>query len=520
VNISVGDGSLSADAPEPQVGFEMQHDATSRQSAGYESEHWSERYNVSKTYASSRENATLSIPFQGNVVAVRSIEMRSNQTTWQSLTQSDYQFNNTTVTVDLGSVKANEQVEVRANGSKVQVANGSIQVLTPTTASDDLNTQVEITNRQSGFYIAYAATSGHIYHTENESWESPQSYYYADSSGHKRLYTPNAQSGSTFHVQSVPVTARPNAGDVHITDPVGGPEPTFNVSYGDHSGDTVKFTFQNASDGTDYVLYSVSKGLVRDSGTASSPLTLTDDDSVERLKFRIDTGSGGENGSGGGSGGDGGTNIPMPNAGDGNTPWIPLLGVALALAGVVITQRDPDAVTNAAGNVGTGFADLLEPIPYLGEPLGMVVEASLEAVGQLVATVVGNRVAAMSLAGALLIGAIQAQIIQLPQGSLVIVVVAGVAVFSGVALREYDEWSRERWVFIVTVTTFIALEVVSPASTSLYAAVLNSRMFPLVIGGGLYLAWKGVTAFKQPDEVTKVVIGNGNNDDDEKGGNQ
>jgi hypothetical protein len=420
------------------------------------------------------------------------------------------------VTVDLGSVKANEEVEVRANGSKVQVANGSIQVLTPTTASDDLNTQVEITNRQSGFYIAYASTSGQMYYTENESWSQPESYHFADSSGHKRLYTPNAGSGATFHVQSIPVAARPTAGDVHITDVNGNSTvPAFNVSHGDQAGDDVAFTFQNASDGTDYVLYSVSNGIVRDEGTASSPLTLTDDDSVERLIFRIDDGSSDDGGTSGNSG-EGGVSLPNPSAGDGNGSWIPLTGIALALAGIVVTNRDPDAVTETAEQFGGGLARLLESIPYVGEPAGMVVESTVEATAKLVATIVGNQIAAMALAGAVVIGAIQAQIIALPEGSLVIVVVAAVAIFSLVALRAMDEYSNERWVFIVTATMILALEVVSPDSTSLYAAVIDSELFPLVIAGGLYLAWKVVAALRQPDEVTNVVVA-GN---EQRGGDQ
>lgn len=506
INVSVGDGTLSADAPTPAVGLDYSHDADDQQSVNYEGEQWSERYNVSKTYGATQQNATLTIPFDGNVVGTRSIEKRVNETSWQTVDSANYNFKNTTLTVELGNVDTNEKVEVRADGTKVQVANGEIQVIEPTPASEPIASEIEITAKQnSDFHISYGGTSGRIYYTENETWSTPETAHFADSSGHKRLYVPNANAGSTFHVHSIPVTARPNAGEVRITDTNGNwSEPSMNVTSGATVGDEVEFTFQNATDNADYVLYSQTNGLVRDSGTANSPITLLDDDSTETLIFLLD-----EEGDSTGGSTDSDTLSIMPTAGNGDANWLPIAGVALVLAGLVVVSRDPDAVENAGEDVGSAVENLLGAIPAVGGPVGRAGRAVTDAGTRVSATVLGNKTAATSLAGAVIIGAIQGGIIALPQGSLVIVVVAGVAIFSGVALREFDEWSLERWAIIVVLTGVIALEVVSPSETSLLTALTESDVFPLLAVGMLIIAWKAVQALRQPDEQTTVVVEGG-----------
>jgi hypothetical protein len=506
VTVSVDDSGLSSDAPEPKVGFEYSHDATSRQSVEYAAEHWSERYNVSKTYASAQTDATLTIPFQGNVLGVRSIETRSNNSNWQSVPESDYKFDNTTLTVSFGNVSADEEVAVRATATKVQVGNGEIQVLNPSKESGDLATRVEVVDKQSeDFHISYAGTSGQIYYTENESWSDVESYHFADSSGHKRVYAPNAQTGSTFHVHDYPVTARPLSGDVHITD-VGEneTEPAFNVTYGNqNSGDEVEYTFQNASDGTDYVLYSQTKGLVRDSGTASSPLTLTDDDSPETLIFLIDDGDdGGDSGSG-----DSGTGpVPLDPAGNGDASWIPLGGVALALAGLVLAGNDPDAVRRAASDLGNAVDSLLSAIPYVGSTAGDIANTLVSSAGNAVATLVANNVVVMALSATIVIGAIQGGIIALPEGSLVIVVVAGVALASLIVLRDLEEFTMQRWAVIVVVAAVLAVEAMSDTDTSIIAALTSSDVFPIIALGLLYIAYKAVQGLRSPDEQNTIVV--------------
>jgi len=67
VNVSVGDGTLSSDAPTPMVGMELTHDAVDKQDVEYGGGQWTETYNVSETYASSRSSANLTVPFQTNV---------------------------------------------------------------------------------------------------------------------------------------------------------------------------------------------------------------------------------------------------------------------------------------------------------------------------------------------------------------------------------------------------------------------------------------------------------------------
>lgn len=502
VDVKVGDGTLSSDAPTPSVNLDYSHDATDKQSVQYSAEKWSERYNISHTWASARENAQLSIPFEGSVVAIRDVEKRVNGSTWQTVSASNYSLSNTTLTVDLGSVKTSEKVEVRANGSKVQVYNGSIQVLDPSGVGEVLASKVEVTSKQSGFYIAYAGISGQIYYTTNETWSSPNTYHLADAQGHKRLYAPKAPEGGTFYVKSIPVTADPKNNEVKIVS-VGGSssEPAFKVAHGAIVGTTVNYTFQDATADTTYELYSRTHDIVRDSGTAQSPLTLTDDDSNETLAFLVDDGS-----SGGSSDSSAGSIVVMPQAGDGNARWLPLMGVALALAGIVVVSRQPEAVSDAAQNTGDALESLLAAIPVVGPALGSGAQSGVAGLGGVLESVVGNRIAAMAVGGAIIIGAIQGGIVVLPQGSLVIVMVAGVALVSLVVLRELGEFSMQRWVTAVVATGVVAIEVVSPSQASLTEAVVGSRIFPLLAIGGLYLAYRAIQGIRQPDEVNKVVI--------------
>ncbi len=507
LSVTVGDGSLSADAPTPAVDVAYSHDAHDKQSVTYEAEQWTERYHLSHTWASARENATLTIPFETDVMSIRGLELRTNGSSWQPVDQSAYTLDGTTLTVDLGTVRVNEQTEVRANGSRVQVMNGAIDVRMPSIAGDDLNTTIEVTSHSEDFYIAYAGVSGQIYYTQGESWSSPDSYHYADASGHKRLYLPNAAAGATVEVHDLPVTARPGRGEVHITSTNGSTtEPSFHVQPGNESGNPVEYTFQNASDGTEYILYSKTEGVVHDSGTASSPLTLTDDDSSETLVFQIDDGSTSSSGGGGGGGGVGSVG-PMPTSPEGAS-WGPLLGIAVALAGLVIAGNNPQAVEETSDHAGKSVESLLAAIPVVGDGLGRAANSIVTGTGGAVAGFVAHRIAVVAVGGAIVLGGITAGIIPLPANSLVIFVVAGVAIGSGLLVQEYDWFTRDYWTGTVVVAGVVALQIVSPADASLFTSIVESRVFPLLAAGGLYLAYRAIKSWREANATpdTQVVV--------------
>ncbi|NHN40046.1 hypothetical protein G9C85_00135 [Halorubellus sp. JP-L1] len=282
--------SVSADAPQPSVGFNYSHGAQASQTVDYEATQWTERYSVSKNYASSTSGAELTIPFTGEVVEVGNLEMRTNGSTWSDVESADYSLENTTLTVSLGEVGANTSVDVRSEGRKVDVQNGSIQVLEPTTDGSTLDSRIKLESwaGDSAIVLPHDGDETLVRYSSNESWTGADSRQVIQHDGDSRLELPNAPEGGEARVSTIPVEVN-SEGDVvlEVEDPRS-TEPQFVVSPGDHAGDEVAFTYLEAKDGASYVLWSVTDGIARDSGTANSPITLVDDDSSEVLVFELD----------------------------------------------------------------------------------------------------------------------------------------------------------------------------------------------------------------------------------------
>lgn len=296
LNLTVGDGSLSADAPMPQVEMRYSHDAIDDQSVSYTAEEWTESYNVSKTYDSEQSAANLTISFSsGGVVSIRNIESRTNETGgWSSVSSSKYTLDGTTLTVDFGTVKKNETKEVRADGSKVQPNNAQITVLEPTTANNDLDSKIQLDTWNADSYIAVGDTrqGAQIHYITDATWSNPDEHVIIHSTGTQNLYLPNAAASEDFRVKTLGVKAVAQSGEVNLSvEDVNNDEPKFVVREGAGPDDTVEYTFVDATTDQKYNLHSITHDTTRASGTASSPLTLTDDDSKETLQFQEDTGS-------------------------------------------------------------------------------------------------------------------------------------------------------------------------------------------------------------------------------------
>lgn len=317
VNVTVGDGSLSADAPTPQFDLEYRHGARDDQSVTYDAEMWSERYNISRTWSAEQENAQLEIPFAGNVVAIRTIEKRVNGSSWTTVSESDYSLSGTDLTVELGTAQVNETIEVRAVGSKVQVHNGAIEVLEPTTMGATLDTKFEITSWSLDAYIDVSGTpdGDRLHYTTTESWSDPSEYAIYTAGGGQHLFLPNAGAGQTARVTTIPLGVIMHSGDAKlwVTDP---DEPVFEVRPGpDSLNDKVELRYYDVTEGESYELYS------RDE---ESPLTTNEagptyvafmeDDLEDTLLIQLAGSSGGDD-----SGGSGGSweqaarNTPIEN---------------------------------------------------------------------------------------------------------------------------------------------------------------------------------------------------------------
>ncbi|MGB9932861.1 sulfite exporter TauE/SafE family protein [Haloarcula amylolytica] len=303
VDIAVGDGSLSADAPTPQVGLDYSHDAADRITTNYTAEQWSERYNVSHQYSSDRSDAQLRIPFSKGVYDVTNVEMRVNGGTWTAVSSSDYTLEPRNLTVKIGSVTAGDAIEIRTTARKVKVANGDITVSEPSEPGQTLDSHIQINSWSDSAYIEVPEHKNwqQVHYTYNESWNA-ESYAIVDDTGYQRVHMPNAVGGDQARVSTIPLEVLPSNGDVQLeVVDASTTEPQVRVSAGEKIDDPVDYTLIDAKDDTDYILWSVTHETVKDSGTANSPLTLSDDDSDEVLEFRIDD-SGGDGGGGGGGG--------------------------------------------------------------------------------------------------------------------------------------------------------------------------------------------------------------------------
>jgi hypothetical protein len=338
INISATNPGGSA--PTPQVGLDYSHGAADDVSVQYDGETWSERYNISHTYASDRSNSTLRIPFSSDrVVAVRDAEYRVNGGSWSSIPESDRDFDGSELILQLGDVSAGDEVEIRANGSKVRVPTGEITVLEPTTEGNSLQTKIELTSWSSDAYIDVSGTSSkrYVHHAANESWSSPDEYAYIDGGDEQHLYMPKASSGATARVETIPLDVDTN-GDVEVGVRSGGFEPELSVGSGTSDGDTVTWNWEHPdlTTGTTYILYSLSGDKLIDEDEAQSPVTFESGDGSQTLQIQEETDDGGSTGST-----DGGIAAPVGVSGAGPLNSVPVIVIAwvAVVGGLFVVNR-------------------------------------------------------------------------------------------------------------------------------------------------------------------------------------
>lgn len=512
LNISVGDGTLSADAPTPMVGVNLTHDAVDQQSVDYGGGQWTEAYNVSETYASSQANAELTIPFQTNVYQIQTIEAQVNGSGWSSVGTGDYNLSETTLTVDLAGVYGDTipegtEMQVRTTGNSVDPIAGTVTVTDPTPPDEPLNSTVEIVDwgPDSALDISGTPSGDRVHYLADATWQADE-YSDFEGDGTHILEMPNASADNSFTVRTLPLRIAPKSGDAHVNVPdgrVNRSEPVYRVTPGDTVGDAYDVTFTNASDGEDYILWSETNEVVVDDGTASSPLTLTDDeDNVATMQFRLDDGTSGSSTDSGDDSG-GGVPAPMPTTG-GDSNFVALIGVAIAGGLVIVASRNDGAVAESGENAAASIEGALGRVPIAGPALGKGLGGLVESIGGLLEAVVGNQTIALGIVGAMVVGAVQGGIIEVPQSSLTLIVVAGIGIYSLVALRELGEFTTARWAAILAATMVVTLQTVSEAS--LLTAIVESQVWPILALALVYLAWQGVQGLNTPDSVTNVQL--------------
>lgn len=321
INISVASPTTG---PEGQVGLTYSHTAASDQSVDYRGETWTEGYNVSKSFSEDRQDVTVTIPFSSDkVIAIRDAKMRVGDGSWSTIPSGDYTLNGTTFKADLGDVDGGQTVQVRANGTKVDVDNGAITVLEPTVEGDSLNSLIEITEHSDGFSIGVGGTaeSQYLHYTSGESWSSPSTRAIIDSTGAQEIVAPGASSGSSARIQTLLLEVAPQDGQIaaRVDDPS---EPRFTLKDDvDNAASDVELTYHDTLPGETYQLWSESRALEVDRATAQSPVTLSTN-VFETFSIRLADSTGGGGGGGGGA--------PVGTSGEAASP----LSIATLFVGV------------------------------------------------------------------------------------------------------------------------------------------------------------------------------------------
>jgi len=491
VNVTVA-STLSSDAPTPQVGLDYSHDADDVQNVTFQSEQWTERYNVSKTYASDRKNAHLNITHPTNVVAVRDLKVRWNGSGgWTSVASSNYQLQGNDLSVDLSSVypsgstiPATTTVEVWLNASKVQTHNMTIEVLEATPADSELYSKIRFKSIGSNAHIDVGPTDegSRVHHLLDESWSAPSEYVVIDASGAQELHVPGATAGDTARVTNISaaVTVTNTTGDVQISVESGGEEPKLDISPGPAgSGDSIELKYYRTTSGEEYALYSVTNGIIRDTDVAESPAILSDDDSNELLEITLES----SGGSGGGSGGGGGAGQFVRRS-TGGLPLglIAVVGLLVVGVGFVVLRSSGRSSTSSrrssglTGRLSSGLSS------WLSKPL----------------TLAG--LAAVALVGLVLTGALK-----VPSGTGVLLMVTGIPLVAYVALRSVGQYSTVAFGVVSLIAVVVGLQILGAEVVRALVEQLGPSI-PLLALGGLYLAYKGVKAARAPEEKNEITL--------------
>ncbi|MFD1600169.1 hypothetical protein ACFSBX_14485, partial [Halobellus rarus] len=494
VNVSVGDGTLSSDAPDPSVGLELSHDATDKQTVDYAGEAWSERYNVSRTYGSATENPTLTIPFDGKVVEIESVELRRNGGSWKAA--GNWVHDSTTLTVEFDDVENGDTLEIRATGRKVRTENGDIQVTEPTIEGDTLNTEIEITERQEDFVIDVSGTaaSDRIHYTADESWES-SSFVAVDANGGQELRLPDVVDGSTTRVRTAPLEVDPQSGSAEVV-VYDADEPQFHIRPGESEGDLVDVGWMDAASEVTYDLVD-DDGNPVDTSTANSPVWFTTSDEAATYTIVESSDSSGPDVLGP-TDTSGGTDAP---------PWILLLSVAGALGLLMLVSRRVGSDSSGSGRFGRGTL-----LFAIGAVVVAIVAAELVTAQPLPAVVI----AALSEAAASLAGPL-------------VTLTVGLGLL--VALWQVDVRTRAdvpRWLLIpgAGLVVVFAIETISPGAILGPISSGFETVAPVVLltaaAGGVFLIREWLRARRAeattPDTQLSVDLGSlrrrSSNDDD------
>ena len=480
VTVLVGDGTLSEDAPDPQVKMTYRHDLTTKRSVEYSDEAFSERYNVSRTYLSPRQNATLIIPHADNVLSIRGLEARVNESGgWSEIPDSAMSMSGTTLTVDIstmvgGEVPADTTIEVRSIGSKIETHNGSVTVLRATPVGFDLDSRVRLDSWSSSSWIGVSQTpqSALLHYGVNESYSAENDYAEFSTTHGQRLYFPNASDGSEVGVQTAPLRLSPDSGEIHVSvpeDETNETAPQFYVEPGAQTGDSFDVVFAGASEGTWYSAFAVDTNKEYGPVQGETAISIESDDIGSVIKVRESSAPTTESDTGGA------TIFEAVDRGN-----IIILSVLFGAVGLlVVVGRTPGRSRRIVDGASTRLAGLVERIPRVGEPLSGVVSTVVQRLGDTIVDIGENEILTLAVAAAVAVGSFEAGLINLGAEAGAMLTVAGIAVGSLILLRRFDAFSSGRWIAIVATSGVVALQALGEGD--LLSQLINSDAFVLVL---------------------------------------
>ncbi|ELZ41855.1 hypothetical protein C472_00389 [Halorubrum tebenquichense DSM 14210] len=505
VNVSVGDGTLAAGSPAPQVALDYRHDVSKSRTIDYTGEAFSERYAVSESWNEDTENASLTIPWASDrVVSLRSVTVEhrdADGTVVQTIDEPTYAFENGSVVVELGDVQAGWETTVSAAGSKVKVENADLTVLKPTAQGNDLNSTVRLNNPGEDVYVRVGATEQgqQLHYLSNASWDTEEASRIS-SDGTNEIRIPNAPDNGEAQLRTLPLAFDVNSGAVDVDVPderVNTAEPVYRIGPGDRTSDQYSVTHVDAADGKPYVLFDESDDIVLDQGLAESPLTLsaTEPEEPHVIQFRQDdgtaTGSGdsGTIGSVAGGAGPMVTNSRPFSALSGLLPGPGVVVVGLAgLVGLAVLSRETSLFDE--GTRSDAAADAAKDV---GGRAGGLVERLLE--NEIVVAVL------MLGAGAWLLSSG----VFGPTERL-IVALGSVPVAMYLALRQFGTFDFRVWVGSTAVVAVLGVVVLAP---DVFETVARQAGV-IIVAGVILLGWRALSAWRAeastPDTVNQFEV--------------
>lgn len=515
--VDVSLATLSTDAPTSEVNLDYSHTLSDRVSVTYDGEAFSERYNITRSYASQQQNATLTIPHAGNVLSIRDLDYRIDGGGWQAIPQETATLDGTTLRIDVSAlagepIPESTTVDIRSTASKVQVDGGSISVLQSTAVGFDLDSRIRLESWSDEASISLGATpqGSLVHYADEESYSAEDDYVSIDSDGAQRLYLPTAVAGSEMTIKNLPVEviAETNTVELRVPDSSNATNIGLVVSGGPVIGDAWTARYVGGTEGTYY-------GIVGENGDRLARSQAPDAMTVSRDDVGLVFVEGTQPPSEDKPAGAGAALFSTV----GGPTFLPLLVIFGAIGMIGVAGRRPEQSRETVAGLADGLGSLAAMVPVVGEAVAGPIEGLVTSLGNAAISIGESEVAVGGIAVIAAVAAEQANLYSVGPQTAAIGATATVAVGSFIALQRTDSFSLQVWGTIVGATTLVALQTLG--QTDLISAVVDSDAFLLIALGAAVLAWRAISAWRASEQAEnappKITIDAGSSNDNDGG---